>query len=105
MIRLSKEHAYSTSRDYEALWCLAQKTSIICFLDYSKRSRDVAATLFFDNGIGDASVEVSSRGLCYIYAKTMQEFKEMCESLSVEFIVPHTRIVSKPFPKQDQPEK
>ena len=105
MIRLSKEHAYSTSRDYEAFWNLAQKTSIICFLDYSKRSRDVAATMFSDNGIGDAAIKVSSRKLCYIYAETMQEFKGRCESLSVEFIVPHTRIVSKPFPKQDQPEK
>jgi hypothetical protein len=78
---------YQTSTDYELLYELAQRESIICIVDYlfdeETVCRDVAKTNCFD-GITVAS----SRGVTYLDAGSEKEFVSQCRRWNVEWIVP-----------------
>lgn len=84
--------AYQTSRDYEKLFELMQKSSIICIVDYlgldSSRdahiSRDVAQTL-----CRKEDYQISARGIGYIWAETKEDFVNQCARYNVEFIAPN----------------
>ena len=98
-VRISSNHKYDTLRDYETLWHLAQKTPVVCFLDYSKDIRDTATTLY-SSGL----LMLSARGISYIWAENLPEFKKQCEKLNVEFIPPRKSFVSKMFPDPKTPQ-
>ena len=84
LVRLNNHHGYVTSRDYETLYCLLRKTSVICIVNYSV-CRDIASTAY-RSGVS----EITSRGICYIGAETLADFVEQCIEGDVEFIVPFT---------------
>jgi hypothetical protein len=79
---------YKTSRDYELLFELMQKSSIICIVDF-QGSRDVAQTL-----CGDGDYQISARGIGYLWADTREEFLEFCKMINVEFVVPTIEVKS-----------
>lgn len=81
-VRLTNKHGYQTSRDYHTLYDVAHLQSVVCFVDYHE-CRDVAATLL----LGDV-IEISARGIGYVYATSKSEFSAQCEKLNVEFILP-----------------
>jgi hypothetical protein len=87
MIRLTNAHGYDTSRDYDLLVELMQKTGVICFIDYNWSdggvTRDVAATVY-RNGCFD----ISCRGTSYAYSFDREMFILCCHKYNVEFIVP-----------------
>jgi hypothetical protein len=75
---------YYLSKDYEALYELAQKQSVVCIVDYFS-CRDVCQTLY--NSYSNV-IEVCSRGHGYIFAENMEDFIAICEPLNLEWIVP-----------------
>ncbi len=75
---------YQLSKDYETLYELAQKQSVVCIVDYDS-CRDVCQTLYIS---GSNCIEICSRGHCYIFAENVEEFKALCEHLNIEWIVP-----------------
>lgn len=85
---------YKTSRDYERLWELAQKASVICivdmiFYDGGAPSRDVAHTLFRAGGKYGPVCELSARGIGYIFGDGKDDFVAQCAHHNVEFIEPN----------------
>jgi hypothetical protein len=74
---------YNTSRDYELLFELMQKSSIVCIVDYNF-ARDVAQTLC---KCGD--YQICARGIGYLWAENKEEFLKYCEMYNVEFVVPN----------------
>jgi len=82
IIRMRKDHHYTTSRDYETLWILAQATGVICIVD-SNGCRDIAASIWD----GEA-MNIGARGISYIYAWDIDGFMSQCRNLNLEYIVP-----------------
>lgn len=82
IVRLKNKHGYKTSTDYHTLYDVAHLQSVVCFVDYHE-CRDIAATIVFSDVI-----EISARGIGYIYATSKSEFAAQCEKLNVEFILP-----------------
>lgn len=83
------DYGYITSKDYDLLYNLImeKKYRIICLLKYSEKSKvkDVcvsSATDIFNDII------ISSRGIGYIHALDLNDFKEQCIKSDLEFIPP-----------------
>lgn len=84
---------YQTSKDYEALWQLAQSQSVICIIDYCTDlisgdkhcCRDVAHTAYVP---GEKWMRVGARGIGYIEAETKESFCRQCERLQLEWLPP-----------------
>lgn len=79
---------YETSRDYELLFELAKRQSVICIVDYNKDCRDVAHTLF----IGKMG-QISARGISYLHVFTdesdaKEKFVQYCGEINLEFLPP-----------------
>ena len=87
IVRISNDHAYHTSRDYERLYDLGKETGVVCFVDTVFREgdvcRDIAATQYHD-GV----MQISCRGTSYIYAFDRETFLRHCAKYNVEFIEP-----------------
>lgn len=81
LVRLVADHGYNVSRDYDALYDMARSKSVVCFVDYHE-CRDVAATIARTGG----DVEVSARGISYVWATSKDDFVMQCRRLNVEFI-------------------
>lgn len=78
---------YPLSKDYALLAQLMLEQSVICIVDYQD-VRDVAQTLYSEYGPDMTVFQVSARGISYVYAHDIEEFKRMCMRYRVEFIVP-----------------
>lgn len=83
-----KTDQYKTSKDYERLAFLAQRTDVICFVRYSSSEAstpifDVARTLF-----GNNIYHIQVRGTTYISSYGEAEFLKDCAELEVSFIEP-----------------
>jgi len=89
LVRLAADHGYNVSRDYDALYDMARSKSVVCFVDYHE-CRDVAATIARIGG----DVEVSARGISYVWGTSKDDFVMQCRRLNVEFI---------PLPKTTKP--
>ena len=74
---------YNTSRDYELLFELMQKSSIVCIVDYNF-ARDVAQTL-----CREGDYQICVRGMGYIWTDKKEEFLKDCKAYNVEFVVPY----------------
>ena len=86
LIRITKNHGYKTSRDYEWLFELMQDTAVVCFVDHSSETRDIACTLF-----DGRCYAVSCRGTAYVWAYNKEEFIMQCFNSKLEFIEPGKR--------------
>lgn len=84
-VRMSTNHKYNTSSDYEHLFALMQETPVVCMVDYDERCRDIASTLF-----SGSMFSVSVRGMAYISAFSKEEFIRQCGELNLEFIDPYS---------------
>ena len=78
---------YSLSRDYEKLWELSRKCSVICYANYDwgfgQVVRDVAQTKVFDS-----VTQISARGIDYFYATSKEDFLAQCETFNIEWVLP-----------------
>jgi hypothetical protein len=85
---MNKIEGYKTSKNYELLFQLMQKSSIICIVDFisgtEKPPRDIAQTIYSENG----SYGIYARGCFSIYAKSKDHFIKECIKYNVEFIEP-----------------
>lgn len=88
---------YTTSRDYAALWELAQKQSVVCVVDYdwrdgTKASRDIAQTIASPWSIGGMdnriTIGVRVRGIEYAGGKNCEQFVASCERCNLEWLIP-----------------
>lgn len=81
---------YQLSRDYDLLFELMHKSSIICIVDcdFTKGDscRDVAQTLCREGG-GDYLI--SCRGTGYVWAEDKEDFVRQCKISNLEFILPN----------------
>lgn len=78
--------------DYEQLYGLADNMKIVCEVDYSFtnnkeeiKSRDICSTRKFPDG----SIEIGSRGICYISAENLEDFCLQCKMKNLKWIMPH----------------
>lgn len=78
---------YPGSRDYERLADLSRKASILCIVDDELGRRDAARTHYMNNH-GQDQWTVSARGVGYITAFGVDEFKAFCAHRNLEFIEP-----------------
>ena len=82
-------HRYETSRDYQALWDLLQKTPVVCIVDWVPplerdiACRDICATIWH---AGVATI--GCRGVCYVWAESLEQFEQQCQKANVEAILP-----------------
>jgi hypothetical protein len=74
---------YTTSQDYELLFELMQKSSIVCVVDF-QGCRDVAQTL-----CRDGDYQICVRGHGYLWTDDKDEFIRFCSLINVEFVVPN----------------
>lgn len=96
---------YQFSRDYELLWELAQRSAVVCFIDYRFRwndksenpCRDVASTMCLREDGMMHHISIGVRGLSYIEADTFGRFAQACEDKNLEFLLP--------IRGEDQPDK
>ena len=74
---------YKTSQDYELLWNLAQSHFVICLVDYRRdpQIQDVAKTRSA-NGL----IEVSARGISYIWAESKEDFISQCFNCNLKWL-------------------
>jgi hypothetical protein len=96
--------AYQVSRDYEALWGLLLQVEVVCFVDYDPMKdgdpcRDVCSTMRYPEE--GQPIQISARGVCYVYARTKAAFIKQCVKYNLEWLVPPpkkfiTRSGSKP---------
>jgi hypothetical protein len=81
------EQFYTFSKDYEKLWELSRKGSVLCYADYEwgfgEVCRDVCRTKVFDS-----VTQISARGICYVYANSREDFLSQCEALHIEWLLP-----------------
>lgn len=82
---------YKTSKDYARLYDLAKEHRIICITDYMN-CRDVCKSIYHPAGRFQEVVELSARGISYIYAHTKEEFIQQCTKDNVEFIEPESEV-------------
>lgn len=81
---------YNLSTDYEKLYVLADKQTIVCEVDYSFhykdeiKVRDICSTIKFPDG----SIEIGSRGICYISAENLENFCLQCKMKNLKWIIP-----------------
>lgn len=90
-------NGYKTSNNYKALFELMHIQSVLCYLDYNCYPQhqsmgdnepmwDICeAQLKTDN---HPFYQLTSRGYCYLHAKSMNEFIEKCNKYQVRFIMP-----------------
>lgn len=81
LVRMSDQHRYKTSRDYELLFVRMKDTPVICIVDYLE-CRDITSTIF-----DGSTSQVSSRGCCHVHADSSEDFIKQCKSLNLEFVV------------------
>lgn len=75
---------YPLSKDYEKLYKLSKKQSVICIVDYYE-CRDICKTAYVE---GEDWVEVRARGIGYIWAISLEEFIAQCQSVNLEWVTP-----------------
>jgi hypothetical protein len=80
LVRLDRDHGYSTSKDYEYLYEAAKRQCFVCIVDFYQ-CRDIAAT-----NVRDGIHGVGARGICYVDAHTKSGFVEQCLKVDLEFI-------------------
>lgn len=89
------ENGHVVSRDYARLWELgASGKRVVCFVNYpggNGTSRDVASTLKVGGG---GVVEVSARGISYVWAETVEDFVVQCYEREVAFLDPEAGTVA-----------
>ena len=82
---------YSTSRDYRRLWELAHDHSIVCVVDClpgnPETYRDVATTRHSKEWNPDV-IPVYSRGICHVWAKSIEQFIAQCKHCNLEWLQP-----------------
>lgn len=86
LVRMSENHRYKTSKDYEHLFDLMQKTEVVCIVDYLS-CRDIASTL-----LSGKMFSVSARGISYISAFTKEQFIGQCAQYNLEYIKPELSV-------------
>lgn len=84
---INEVHGYSVSKDYSLLYEMAKCESIICLVDYYVNCRDIGHTIY-DTVSG--SIQVSARGISYIWADNLEQFITQCQAMNLEFIIPET---------------
>ena len=81
-----------TSHDYERLFELAQKQSVICVVDHKwpdgDKTRGIARTVFESSENGSSTLYVQCSGTCYIWAKSKEQFLEDAQSFNLAFVDP-----------------
>lgn len=83
LIRGIENYLFST--DYGTLWELAQKQSVVCDVSYYD-CRDIAQTIC---SLGsNPVVQVSARGISYVYADSLEEFVVGCQGCDLRWVVP-----------------
>jgi len=101
-VRLGRApHGYTISQDHAMLYDLALVQPVVCFLDYGpgvSKCRDVAITQH-SCGI----MQISVRGMSYIWADKKADFLDQCMWLNVEFILPNDKATNHP-PRKTQNE-
>lgn len=93
LIRMTIEHSYETSKDYNALFELIQKCSVICIVHddsmygktAKKASRAACASIY--NNV-KKTVQISSKGRAYIHAYDKKDFIKQCKNVDLEYILP-----------------
>ena len=92
MIRLTANHGYKTSRDYELLADLMKIMACVCFVGYAwpdgDVTRDVGATIYWGSRGENEVYDISCRGTSYAYVFSREDFIACCQKYNVEFIVP-----------------
>ena len=87
-VRLGRApHGYTISQDHAMLYELALIQPVVCFLDYGpgvSKCRDVAITQYLSK-----IMEISVRGMSYIWADKKADFLDQCMWLNVEFVLPN----------------
>lgn len=90
--RIDENHRYVTSRDYERLFELAQKTPVICIVDFrwqdGDATRDIACTLFHVCHDDSNTYQIGARGISYVYAWEREDFVRHCAKYNVEWLEP-----------------
>ena len=84
---------YPTSTDYEALWELAQRQSVVCLvgyrMDYNPHLLDVAQTIAVPDDSGNKfAVDIACRGISYVQGFGKKDFIEQCQKAKVQWLVP-----------------
>ena len=90
---------YSTSRDYRRLWELAHDHSIVCVVDYEPVIHDIyrdIATTRYSPELSPDVMRVSSRGVCHVWAKSIEQFIAQCEHYNLEWLQPLPNPEAKP---------
>lgn len=82
---------YQTFRDYRKLWELAHIASIVCIVDMEhgepNTCRDIARTIYSPDWSPEL-VQVGSRGVGHVWAKSIEQFIAQCEACRLEWLVP-----------------
>lgn len=82
---------YPTSRDYRQLWELAHTAAIVCIVDMDHGKpdtcRDIARTVHSPEWSPEL-VQVGSRGIGHVWAKSLDAFIAGCEQCNLEWLVP-----------------
>jgi hypothetical protein len=86
---MNKIEGYKTSKDYELLFQLMQKSSIICMVDYlnylgESNKKDIAQTFYSE----DNFCRICARGITYVWGENKEHFIRECIKSNVEFIEP-----------------
>lgn len=74
---------YNLSKDYDLLYDLALKQSIVCVVNFTATCVDICRTNYID-GV----MQVNARGIGYIYAMNKDEFYTQCEMMNLQWLVP-----------------
>jgi hypothetical protein len=81
---------YPTSRDYHQLWKLTHAAAIVCIVDCDPGKsdcRDIARTAHSPDDLPQL-VQIGSRGACYVWAETIEDFIAQCQQCNLEWLVP-----------------
>jgi hypothetical protein len=81
---------YPTSRDYHQLWKLTHTAAIVCIVDCDPGKsdcRDIARTAHSPDDLPQL-VQIGSRGACYVWAETIEDFIAQCQQCNLEWLVP-----------------
>jgi hypothetical protein len=76
---MNKIEGYKTSKDYELLFQLMQKSSIICIID----ARDIAQAIY-----SNESYRIFAKATNYVWEENKDHFIRECVKYNVEFIEP-----------------
>jgi hypothetical protein len=84
---MNKIEGYKTSKNYELLFQLMQKSSIICIVNYPKNN-GIKESAIASYGGSPLGYRILARGNTYIGEGSKQAFVKACLKYNVEFIEP-----------------